>query len=61
MWIRTEWYNNATKYFMSNRYDIEFGYELGFVEEQLHITKVIRAGLDSDYCKFNRQTWKIIY
>lgn len=54
MWIRTEWYNNATKYFMSNRYDIEFGYELGFVEEQLHITKVIRAGLDSDYCQFNR-------
>ena len=47
------WYGQATTYFWKNDMDLDFGMEIGFIEEQCDVWTEIRAGLDENYRPFS--------
>jgi hypothetical protein len=53
--IMNRWYDIATTYFMKNSNDMDFGVEIGFIEDQCDIYKEFRFGLDEYYHAYNEE------
>ena len=49
------WYDTVTTYFMKNSNDMDFGVEIGFIEDQCDIYKEFRFGLDEYYHPYSEE------